>query len=64
MLRLALMLRHLPLSLRDHYICAISPADPDDSAVASALLTFATTYSQKCAGIKKPYMCMACGPSP
>lgn len=48
MLRLALMLRHLPLALRDHYIFAISPADPDDTAVASALLTFATTYAQQC----------------
>ncbi len=45
--RLALMLRHLPLSLRQAYICAISPADPDDTPVASALLTFATAFSQR-----------------
>jgi hypothetical protein len=49
MLKLALMIRHLPLSLREHYIFAISPADPDEPAVASALLSFATAYSQRCA---------------
>lgn len=47
--KLALMLRHLPLSLREHYIFAISPADPDEPSVASALLSFATAYCQKCA---------------
>ena len=48
MLRLALMLRHLPLSLREAYIYAISPADPDDAPVASALLSFASAYASKC----------------
>ncbi len=47
--KLALMLRHLPLPLRDAYTFAISPADPDDPIVSSALLSFATAYSQRCA---------------
>jgi ATP-dependent RNA helicase SUPV3L1/SUV3 len=42
---LAQMLRHLPLSLREAWTFAISPTDPDDVPVASALLTFATTYA-------------------
>ena len=45
--KLALMLRHLPLSLRDAYTFAISPADPDDPIIASALLSFATAYCQR-----------------
>lgn len=47
MRKLALMLRHLPLALRDHYIFAISPADPEDPPVAAALLSFAACYASK-----------------
>lgn len=47
--KLAMMLRHLPLPLRDAYTFAISPADPDDPIVSSALLSFATAYCQRCA---------------
>ena len=45
--KLALMLRHLPLTLQEHYIFAIGPADPEDPLVAAALLSFAATYSSK-----------------
>lgn len=45
--KLALMLRHLPLSLREHYIFAISPADPEDPPVAAALLSFASCYASR-----------------
>lgn len=41
------MLRHLPLSLREAWTFAISPTDPDDVPVASALLGFATTYAAR-----------------
>lgn len=44
---LATMLRHLPLSLREAWAFSISPADPDDAPVASALLTFATVYAHR-----------------
>lgn len=50
--KLALMLRHLPLPLRDAYTFAISPADPDDPIQASALLSFATAYSQRWATLR------------
>lgn len=49
--KLALMLRHLPLPMRDAYTFAISPADPDDPIISSALLSFATAYCQRCAVI-------------
>ena len=39
------MLRHLPLSLREAWTFSISPTDPDDVPVASALLTLATAYA-------------------
>ena len=45
--KLALMLRHLPLALREHYIFAISPADPEDPPVAAALLSFAEAYASR-----------------
>lgn len=45
--KLALMLRHLALSLRDHYIFSISPADPEDPPVAAALLSFASCYASR-----------------
>ena len=45
--KLALMLRHLPLTLREHYIFAIGPTDPEDPPVAAALLSFAATYSSR-----------------
>ncbi|KAK9917692.1 hypothetical protein WJX75_007248 [Coccomyxa subellipsoidea] len=45
--KLALMLRHLPLPMRDAYTFAISPADPDDPIISSALLSFATAYCQR-----------------
>ena len=44
---LAIMLRHLRLTLRERYIFAISPTDPDDAPVASALLSFASAYSSR-----------------
>lgn len=47
--KLALMLRHLALNLREHYIFAISPADPEDPPVAAALLSFASCYASRCA---------------
>ena len=45
---LALMLRHLRLTLREHYLFSISPTDASDPPVASALLSFATAYSSRC----------------
>ena len=45
--KLALMLRHLPLTLQEHYIFAIGPADPEDPPVAAALLSFAASYSSR-----------------
>ena len=44
---LALILRHLRLTLRDRYVFSISPADPEDIPVAAALLAFATAYSRR-----------------
>lgn len=41
----AVMLRHLPLSLREAYTFAISPCDPTDGPVAEALVAFATAFS-------------------
>ena len=45
--KLALMLRHLDLSLRKHYIFALSPTDPEDPPVAAALLSFASCYASR-----------------
>lgn len=44
---LAVMLRHLPLSLREAYVFAMSPCDPGDEVLASALLAFATVFAQR-----------------
>ncbi len=41
------MLKHLPLSLREAYLFCLSPCDPADTPVASALLTFATAYARR-----------------
>ena len=41
------MLRHLPLGLREAWAFSISPTDPDDVPVASALLTLATAYASR-----------------
>ena len=48
MMRLALLLRHLPLSLHEAYLFCVSPTDPDDTPVASALLAMATAYCSRC----------------
>lgn len=42
---LATMLRHLPLPLREAWTFSISPTDPEDVPVASALLGFATAFA-------------------
>lgn len=42
----AVMLRHLPLSLFEAYVFSISPSDPGDDALSSALLSFATSFVQ------------------
>ena len=42
--RLLLLLRHLPLSLRERYLFALAPVDPDDAPVTGALLSFAAAY--------------------
>lgn len=42
---LAMMLRHLRLSLREAWAFAIAPADPADAPVAGALLSLATAYA-------------------
>ena len=42
---LAVMLRHLPLSLREAWTFAISPTDPADEPVAAALLSLAHAYA-------------------
>ena len=42
-----MLLRHLPLSLRERYLFAIAPVDPDDAPVTSALLTFAAAYCHR-----------------
>ncbi|KAL4437560.1 hypothetical protein ABPG77_003541 [Micractinium sp. CCAP 211/92] len=44
---LATMLRHLPLSLREAWAFSISPTDPFDVPVASALLSFATAFAYR-----------------
>lgn len=44
---LATMLRHLPLSLREAWTFAISPADPADVPVAAALLGLATVFAAR-----------------
>ncbi|KAL4452034.1 hypothetical protein ABPG75_007696 [Micractinium tetrahymenae] len=44
---LATMLRHLPLTLREAWAFSISPTDPDDVPVASALLNFATAFAYR-----------------
>lgn len=44
MYRLAMMLRHLRLSLWEQYLFAVAPADAQDSPVASALLSLASAY--------------------
>ncbi|PSC71108.1 ATP-dependent RNA helicase mitochondrial [Micractinium conductrix] len=46
-LALATMLRHLPLSLREAWTFSISPTDPEDVPVASALLHFATLFAHR-----------------
>ena len=48
MMRLALLLRHLPLSLHEAYLFCVSPTDPDDTPIASALLAMATAYCSRC----------------
>ena len=45
MYRLAVMLRHLRLTLREQYLFAVAPADAQDPPVASALVSFATAYN-------------------
>lgn len=45
--RLLLLLRHLPLSLRERYLFAMAPVDPEDSPVTGALLTFAAAYCHR-----------------
>lgn len=42
---LAVMLRHLPLSLREAWTFAISPTDPADEPVAAALLSLAHAFA-------------------
>ncbi|KAL4857153.1 DExH-box ATP-dependent RNA helicase DExH16 [Chlorella vulgaris] len=44
---LATMLRHLPLSLQEAWTFSISPTDPADAPLASALLRFATAYARQ-----------------
>jgi hypothetical protein len=41
------MLRHLPLSLQEAWTFSISPTDPADAPLASALLRFATAYARQ-----------------
>lgn len=50
MYALAVMLKHLPLSLGEHYLFATAPSDASDATAASALLSFATAYSLRCGG--------------
>ncbi len=45
--RLLLLLRHLPLSLRERYLFALAPVDPDDAPVTGALLSFAAAYCHR-----------------
>lgn len=44
---LATMLRHLPLTLREAWTFAISPTDPADAPVATALLSLASSFAQR-----------------
>lgn len=44
---LAVMLKHLPLSLREAYAFCLAPCDPGDEPVAAALLALATWYSRR-----------------
>lgn len=45
--RLLLLLRHLPLSLRERYTFATAPVDPDDGPATGALLAFAAAYCHR-----------------
>ena len=44
---LLLCLQHLPLTLKECYQFCLSPTDPDDGPVASALLLFATAFARR-----------------
>eukprot|EP00887_Chlorella_sp_A99_P007765 scaffold20.g7765.t1 len=45
--RLAVMIQHLPLSLREAYLFAIAPCDPVDDPVAAAFLRFAAAFAAR-----------------
>lgn len=47
MLALAIMLEHLPLTLRECYIFATSPTDSADPGIAGSLLNFARAYCKR-----------------
>ena len=54
---LALMIAHLPLTLREAYLFSIAPCDPQDGPVAAAFLRFATAFAR---GRVSPLLALPC----
>ena len=51
---LAVMLRHLPLGLRESYLFCLAPCDPADTAVATALARLWGVVCVACVGVGAP----------